>query len=137
MLYDTSSNKTLREDLTETGARIETFTQSGRVLLWGDVKLETTAVNGDVWTFVQTPQKSLLVCPDGGSFSDIPAVWRKADICLVSIPPEHIEFLNAGCTVIASDDEKAPVIAQQLAPYQERLTAPAVNGDTLIQLYKP
>lgn len=137
LLYDTSSNKTLREDLTETGARIETFTQSGRVLLWGDVKLETAAVNGDVWTFVQTPQKSLLVCPDGGSFSDIPVVWRKADICLVSIPPEHIELLNAGCTVIASDDEKAPVIAQQLAPYQERLTAPAVNGDTLIQLYKP
>lgn len=137
LLYDTSSNKTLKEDLTEIGGRIETFTQSRRVLLWGDVKLETAAIDGDVWTFVQTPQKSLLICPDGGSFSDIPAAWRKADICLVSALPEHIELLNAGCAVISSDAEKTPVIAQQLAPYQERMTAPAVNGDTLIQLYKP
>ncbi len=137
LLYDTSSNKTLKEDLAEIGGRIETFTDSRRVLLWNDVKLETAAIGGNVWTFVQTKQKSLLVCPDGGSFSDIPAAWRKADICIVSIPPEHVELLNAGCTVISSSEEKAPAIAQLLAPYQERLTAPAVNGDTLIQLYKP
>ena len=137
LLYDTSSNKTLKEDLTEINGRIDSFHDSRRVLLWGDVKLETAAYGGNVWTFVQTKQRSLLVCPDGGSFADIPAAWRKADICLVSDPPEYIEFLNAGCTVISSSDEKAPVIAQLLAPYQERLTAPAVNGDTLIQLYKP
>lgn len=137
LLYDTSSNKTLKDDLTEINGQIETFTQSRRVLLWDDIQLETAAFGGNVWTFVQTRQKSLLVCPDGGSFSDVPAAWRKADICIVSIPPAHIELLNAGCTVISSNDDKAAVIAQLLAPYQERLTAPAVNGDTLIQLYKP
>lgn len=136
LLYDTSSNQTLRQDLEESTDHLETFQQKKRVLLWDDVTVETAAINGNVWTFVQTKQGSALICPGGGSFADIPESWRSADICVLSQPPEAIWLLKAGCTVIAGSDSRAPLIAQALAPYQEKLTAPATGGDVVIQLYR-
>lgn len=136
LLYDTSSNRTRREDLAESAGRLITFEQEKRVLLWDDVIVEAAAINGNVWTFVQTGQGSALICPGGGSFADIPQSWRSADICVLSQPPEDIWLLEAGCTVVSSSESKAPLVAQALAPYQKKLTAPAIDGDVVIELYK-
>lgn len=136
LLYDTSSNRALKEDLLESADSLHTFEGEQRVLLWDDVSVEVLAKNGNVWTFVQTGQGSALICPGGGSFADIPQSWRKADVCVLSQPPEALWLLKAGCTVISNSDGKAPLAAQAAAPYQERLTAPEIGGNVAIQLYK-
>lgn len=128
LLYDTNGNEELEKALAESENEVTLFQGQQQIQLWENIKIELLPQNGCVWIYLQTQDKDVLLCPDGGRLQDVPAAWRSADLCVLSVLPEDYYLLRSGGLVISNTVEKSTAQAYMVAPYIQYIAATPNNG---------
>lgn len=97
----------------EFSARTVYYQDRSQTSLWGDATIDTCSCGKEQAACITAQGVSILICPDGADFSQIPQEWKNCDFCVLDGAMPKNAGVSPLCSIYALDAQVLPSVLQK------------------------